>query len=114
MPEQRQLKRRHLIYYLRVFDQETASLLGHLVDITSRGIMLVSDKEIPLDQDFRLLMDLPNRIQGQESLEFSARSLWTGRDVNPDFFVTGFQIQGLASSSAEAIRQLIEDFGFKD
>ena len=42
----RAYKRRHLIYYLEVYDDETGDLLGHLVDITLQGLKLTSKKEI--------------------------------------------------------------------
>ena len=41
MDERRRLKRRHLIYYLRVFNQATDQLIGHLVDLTTEGTLTV-------------------------------------------------------------------------
>ena len=38
MTENRRMKRWHVIYYLRIFDQDKGSLLGHLIDITTEGI----------------------------------------------------------------------------
>lgn len=36
----RTLKRRHLIFYLEVFNEDNDELLGHVVDITTKGIKL--------------------------------------------------------------------------
>ncbi len=47
----RQLKRVHLIYYLRIFDNNSGNNIGHLVDITTQGIMMISEKPIPAGQD---------------------------------------------------------------
>ena len=35
--ETRSLKRRHLVYYLEVYDDDANELLGHLVDLTTCG-----------------------------------------------------------------------------
>jgi hypothetical protein len=43
MPEKRKLKRRQLIYYLRVLDRDSGALVGRLVDITTEGVMLLSE-----------------------------------------------------------------------
>ena len=56
MNEKRKLNRRHLIYYLRVFDRDTSILIGHLVDITAEGIMLISEDPIETDNIFQLKM----------------------------------------------------------
>ena len=55
----RRLKRWYLVMYLRVFDEDTGELLGHVVDINKQGIRLVSDKPIPSNQIFRLWVDVP-------------------------------------------------------
>ena len=114
MFEKRNLKRRHLIYYLRIMDQETNELLGHLVDITSEGIMLISEAPLPLNKVFHLRMMLPKEIIGKEVLEFSAQSLWSKKDINPDFYDTGFKLIDLIEADARRVDQLIHHFGFQD
>ena len=47
MDDQRKLKRRHLIYYLRVFDAESGDVLGHIIDIHTEGFLLISEHPIP-------------------------------------------------------------------
>ena len=114
MFEKRNLKRRHLIYYLRIMDQETNELLGHLVDITSEGIMVISESPLELNKVFRLRMMLPKEIIGKEALEFSAQSLWAKKDINPDFIDTGFKLIDLNEADASRVDQLIHHFGFQD
>ncbi len=46
LDEKRKFRRRQIIYYLRVFDQSTDQLLGHLVNITSEGAMIISENQI--------------------------------------------------------------------
>jgi hypothetical protein len=112
--DKRKLKRRHLIYYLRVFDQKTEKLLGHLVDITSEGIMLVSEQPIEINRPYKVRMALPTEILKREFMVFEAVSLWTKRDVNPDFFATGFSISGVAEEDVVVVERLINRYGFND
>lgn len=114
MYDRRALKRRHLIYHLRTFDQDSGELLGHLVDITPDGIMLVSESIIPLGKHFKLKMSLPTTILGHEVLEFEAKSKWNSRDVNPDFFDTGFALLDSPTEHMEVVEALVRDYGFND
>jgi hypothetical protein len=115
MHERRQLRRRHLIYYLRVIDTRTGRLLGHLVDVTTDGMMLMSPEPIPVGERFRLRMALPSDEEAQpETIEFEARSLWSRQDLNPDFHDTGFQFVGPSPRQMAAVATLIDDHGFRD
>ena len=115
MEERRLLKRRHLIYYLSVEDIDTGRLLGHLVDVTAEGIMLMSSDPIETGRVFRLRMTIPAGAEGtSQAVEFQAKSIRTGKDVNPDFFDTGFHMVSLTPSQLGLIETLIDDHGFRD
>ncbi len=110
----RAYKRRHLIYYLEVYDDETGELLGHLVDITFEGMKLTSKKEIPTGKDFRLRMMLPEEFFQEKVLMIKATSMWSRKDVNPDFFAVGLKAYDLDKDTADIIFGLIERVGFND
>ena len=112
--ELRGLKRRHLIYYLEVYDDLTGILLGHLVDITTEGIKLVSKAPIEKGKIFRLRMQLPEDYFDEKVLRFEATSQWSSNDVNPDFFDTGFRVTWKDKRAREIIAGLVEQFGFND
>ena len=44
--EKRQLERRHLLYYLRMWDASHNKLLGHLADVSTEGFLLVGEEKI--------------------------------------------------------------------
>jgi hypothetical protein len=112
--EKRRLKRSHLIYYLRVFNCHNDQVLGHLVDITTEGAMLIHDAAIPTGMHYQLRMMLPAEIFGRDHLDFEAESLWSKRDVNPDFYDTGFRLLNVAARDAAVISRLIDEYGFRD
>lgn len=112
MEEKRKFKRRHLIFYLRVFNRNNNNLIGYLVDITPEGVMLISEDPIKTNITFQFKMDLPTGIGKLKQLDFEAKSIWCKTDINPNFYDTGFQLLNVASNDIEIIENLIDSFGF--
>ncbi len=110
--EKRRIKRWYLVLYLRVYDQDTNELLGHIVDINKEGMRLVSDKPIELNRIYRLWVDVPKEGTPRQRIQLEGESLWTGRDVNPDFYDTGFRMLNISTQSLLQLQLLIEEFKF--
>ena len=110
--ERRQAERWYLVFYLRVFDGMSRKILGHLVDISEKGIMLICDNSVEVNEDYRLRMQLPNQMKDREEVVFSATSRWCKSDANPDFFKVGFQIYDLELTTRDLINNLIKDFSY--
>jgi len=114
MIERRKFQRKHLIYYLRIFDRNTTRLIGHLVDITPEGVMLMSEEPIETNTTLQLRMGLPKEIKKSKEITFDAKSLWCKKDINPDFYDTGFELLDVPREVVEIIKRLIRDFQFQD
>jgi hypothetical protein len=112
MDERRLLHRNNLIFYLKVFDRNSDSLLGRLVNITPDGIMLISQHDIPTETMYDLRLEFPSDMFGEGAMDFSAESLWSKPDTNPDFFDTGFRFVNVSSENVIRIKKLITEFGF--
>lgn len=110
--ELRQVNRWYIVFYLRVFAGPPNKILGHLVDISEEGIMVISDTPVEVDNLYDLRMRLPAQMGEGEDIAFSATSKWCEYDSNPDFYLTGFQIQDIMPSSKNRINNLIEKFGY--
>jgi hypothetical protein len=104
--ENRVLERQHLIFHLQVVDSETAETIGHVVDITEEGLMLMLPKPAEVDRDYRCKMILP---EGRH-LEFEARSRWVKPSVNPDYYDGGFCFTGISEDDERTIFELIERY----
>jgi hypothetical protein len=109
--EKRNLSRHHLIYYLRVFDGISSRVVGHIVDISPQGIMLISDEPITVGEEYRLRMRFPGSGSSQEELILDAVCRWCREDENPEFYIAGFQIQELPGDATSFIKGLITEFG---
>lgn len=114
MENKRKLKRRHLIYYLRVFDQSTGQLIGHLVDITKEGLMLISEQPLIPEKEYKFRMVLPTEILNKAEVSYTATVIWSKKDVNPDFYATGFILRDISNDDIVVIESLIHRYGFND
>ena len=104
----------NLVQFLRVVKAENNETLGHLVDVTTEGMMLISEQSIPLHQVFNLRMDIPNEHDIPQTIALTAESLWTKKDVNPSFHDTGFRLINPSKRTIAAITNLIEELKFEN
>ncbi|KPJ95152.1 MAG: hypothetical protein AMJ55_04605 [Gammaproteobacteria bacterium SG8_15] len=111
---QRSQKRWNLVHYLRVVKAENNELLGHLVDVTTEGMMLISEQAIPLHCSFNLRMEIPTDDDIPQMIALTAESLWTKKDVNPVFHDTGFRLINPSKRTINAITRLIEELKFEN
>ncbi len=114
MSERRGLKRRHLIYYLSVFEATTDELLGYLVDITPDGFMIMSENPPEVDRIYQVKVRLSTGKRPDKFLLLKAKSLWTRRDKSAEYYDTGFQIQNPDADTRLQIELLIKELGFRN
>ncbi len=108
--DKRQTERWYLVFYLRVFNGTNPEILGHLIDISEKGIKLICDRPIQENKEYSLRMRLPNQMKEQDEIIFPATSRWCKADVNPDFYLVGFQIDTLEPAVRELVAALLRDF----
>ena len=105
--EGRHTQRKRIIYYLRVYEQDTTEFLGYLADLTTKGLMVISDQKVKVGKAFRLKMDLPKKMKGAKQIIFKAKVMWCKPDANPDFYITGYRMLNLSKEDAQTIDGLI-------
>lgn len=114
MADRRLYPRKYLMFYSRVFDQKTGELLGHIIDITPAGAMLVSEKPLEIGKLYHLKMELPDELSTRQFLVFEAKSVRGSQDVIPEFYDTGMHLINVAASDIALIEKLVESFGFRE
>lgn len=112
MDERRKEWRRHLYYYSRVFDEQTHELAGRLVDITTGGMMVISEKPAQKDAVYKFKVVLPEPIEGQKSLELEAKSKWSRQTTYQDLYDNGFQIVNISLKNIDTLNRLVSQVGF--
>lgn len=99
----RRAKRWSLMNYLRVIDQKTDLLIGHLVDINLQGMKLESLKPIPVNQPFKLWVEIVT-----ERVPIEAVSVWSKKDGISNLCMTGFKFINPSEKSTQNINCLIQ------
>jgi hypothetical protein len=114
MVERRKLRRKYLAFFTRIFDRGSGQLLGHLADITTEGMMVISEKPIKTGQEYKLQIDLSDSYFPKQRLDFHAFSIWCRPDVDPNFWNTGFQLSNMADDDAAIIELIVQEYGIRD
>jgi len=110
--EMREAIRWYPVFYLRIYNVDSNKILGHLVDISEKGLMLICDRVVPINEEYQLRMRLPAQMKDRREILFRATSRWCKADANPDFYLAGFHLPLLESATRELILALIRDFSY--
>jgi hypothetical protein len=112
MDDRRHQERKDFSYYMRLVDNDTQNLVGHLVDISSGGFKLDSQAPIPINKDFRLRMDLTSEVADKPAMVFVARSRWCEVDpLDPFIYNVGFQLINISPADLDIIIRMMEKYG---
>ena len=111
--DKRTIKRHQLPYYLEVYNRITKKPLGYIVNISSQGMMLVSNSQTLTHAVFNMYMMLPEPINGHKRIDFDALSQWCKPDVTPGYYDTGFSFTRVPSELQQLVEALKDYFSFK-
>ncbi|MDR1520779.1 MAG: PilZ domain-containing protein, partial [Planctomycetota bacterium] len=100
--------------YLRVFNRNTGDVIGNLVDITTKGIMILRDSPIEVGGSYSLRLRWRNHEDRLQLADFSGVCRWCRPDVNPDFYGAGFTITPANVDDVERISRLIDDLSMPE
>lgn len=106
--DERNQERWLLINNLRIFNADNGQLIGHVVNVTTEGIMVISEKPLEVECEFQLKMELPLGGETSTEIDLTARSIWCKVDVDPFFYNTGFQLVHCSEKSINAVSALME------
>ncbi len=110
--DQRREGRDRITFYLRVFDGKSTRIVGHLVNISPRGLLLLCDDPVEAGEDYRLRLCLPPVVLDRREVVISATSRWCSRDDDSGFFRAGFQIHDPSPETVKTVEMLVEKCGY--
>jgi c-di-GMP-binding flagellar brake protein YcgR len=112
MEDRRKDKRYRLIYYLQVFNRKNELFMGNLIDITTEGMMLTSERPIEVGKIYQIGMNIQFLGQQDLSLELEAESRWSRPADNANYYDTGFKFVNVSEDQKMIIEQLTKELGF--
>jgi c-di-GMP-binding flagellar brake protein YcgR len=98
--------RKHLYLYLEVEDRRSGNLLGHLGDISTGGIMIISENNIPLHQEYYARIKLPEEEFNAKYLDVKVETRWHKLDINPDLHCIGCRFTHIDSDDIVIVEEL--------
>jgi hypothetical protein len=110
----RKYERYYLSNYLKVINRQTNLIVGHCVNVSNGGMMVISEKPVKTKNIFQFKMFLPEEIEGNRYVNFIAISKWCKHDENPDFYNTGFQLHNITPEVTQVIKHLINNFAIDE
>lgn len=110
--EKRQFDREQLFYYLKVYQGK--KLAGYLGDISKQGLMLFTHKKMETGKPMELRIELDKEFGLGDSLTFKVKSMWSEKDINPNYHMVGFKYDEIDEDRKDKIQYLIEKYGFEN
>lgn len=112
MPEKRTTPRRKFDYYLRVVDDDTQKMLGHMVQVSSIGLQLETTELINPQRDIYLRLELTAELADRPFIILLARSKWCKIDnIQPNLYHVGFAILEIMPEDQQVILDIIKKYG---
>ena len=107
-------KRRHLLLYLDVVDYETQRLIGHLGDISDKGLLLLTEMHLPVGLKRKVSIMLPDIEEFEEhtKIDIIIETRWTHPDKNPKVTCVGCLFLDIDKKGLDLIDQLEAVLGF--
>lgn len=110
MRDYRRHPRQRMLVDIAVECRDTGDLLGTLVDLTFDGLMLAGNYRIVPGRMYHLELLLPAMIEGRESIQVLAPSLWTARQPISARRLSGFGKLSLDRADEPVVQRLIDDY----
>ena len=102
---------------MQVYNACTQKPLGHIVNISTQGMMLVSQRRLLTHVIFNLEIPLPEPLLDGKLSQFDALSHWCHTDITPGCYDTGFSFNdppGRLLALADALTDYFSFFPLQD
>ncbi|MDR2140334.1 MAG: PilZ domain-containing protein [Deltaproteobacteria bacterium] len=116
LTDKRELSRRELIYYLRVTDLLNSQELGRMVDIHTKGLLLMGSTALTIGRDYLISLELPKALQehGASDINIKARAIWCRPSLTQPYVENGLMFIEPSQEAKDAIENLIQIFALPD
>lgn len=106
----RRLERVELNQTIVITDIITGKRFGELINVTTEGLMIMTDEEIATHSIFQLSMQLPVEIAGENTIELGADCLWCRKAENFSRHWAGFHIIDASDTAVSQLGELIDHY----
>jgi len=109
--------RQRPVNYFEVYDYQTRTFRGSLVDLTTEGLRLLSERPMLPGEIHRLQLHLPQAVNGRLEITFEAECRWCNECTShllAGTFGIGLQLRNLRPDTRNQIERFIASPHFLD
>jgi PilZ domain len=111
MPEKRTTPRKKFNLYMRILNDDTEEILGHMVEVSAIGLRMETVGPLPLGKDYYLRIELTPDLGPMPFIVFIARTKWCRMDaIQPNLFQVGFEIIEIMPEDRQAFLRIMQKY----
>lgn len=110
MTEKRTLERVRCYYYLKVYDKSNKTDIGSIIDISPKGMKIISESAFSEGEALELRIKLPQGYIYGDYFDLKAEIRWCKKNEQEGYFELGLKFLSEAHKGIYVIKMLIEDF----
>lgn len=112
MPERRTAPRKKFSFYMRVINDDTQEILGHMVEVGPDGLQLETTMALPINKDYYLRVEVTPDLGDRPFIIFIARTRWCKMDeIELNLFHTGFSIVEIMPDDRQIFLNILKKYG---
>lgn len=112
MPERRTTPRKNVSFYMRVLNDDTGEIMGHMVEVSAIGFRLETVGQLPINKDYYMRLELTPDLGIVPYIVFLAKSKWCKIDeIMPNLYRVGFEIVEILPEDQEVFQRLLRKYG---
>ena len=111
MPEKRTVPRKKVNMYMRVLNDDTQEIIGHIVEISQTGLRLETVGPVRAGLDFYMRIEITPDLGSTPYIVFIARSKWCRMDeFQPNLFQVGFELVEIIPEDRQVYLRIIQKY----
>ena len=107
MPERRRDERTPVRGTISVTDEYFDEQIGILVDISPKGLKIKGTVPIEVNDDMKLVLQLPEQILGTRHIHLTAQCVWSKPRDDSDEWLSGFEFCHISQKDSSTVIGLI-------
>jgi len=116
MAERRTTPRKKFSMYMRVTNDDTGEIVGHMIEIGAIGFRLETMEALPLNKDYYLRLEVTADLGAVDVpyIVFIAQTRWCKADeIQPNLYQVGFELKEMVPEDKEIYLRVLEKYGNK-
>ena len=113
MNERRRKNRHQLLFNAGVYDADSGRLIGHLSNLSTDGLMVITERPLPMGRTYRVRIPLPVAFEGRGEIEVEVEVAWTQPATHPTYQRNGLRALALEPEQRRVLTRLVEDYDLR-